>query len=215
VTVLTPSLRPHLAGLAVMAVAAPATLAAVVGLNGLAKPPPEPDAAREVTFEVEPPPPPPPPPERPAPPRRRTSRTPDHPALAPPPSLGPALSGVQLDLAGPSVADLGGASDSVLGDLDQVVHTEATVDTRPTPRATTPIDVPAVARAKNLSGRVVLNVLVGADGSVREVRVLEADPPGVFDDAAVRAVRTWRFEPATYEGRAVEVWAALPIEFQP
>ncbi|MEZ6187574.1 MAG: energy transducer TonB [Planctomycetota bacterium] len=106
-------------------------------------------------------------------------------------------------------------NDEVLGDLDEVVHTEDTVDSRPVPRETTPIEVPARAKAQHLGGRLVLSLLIGADGRVRQARVLEADPPGVFEDAALVAVRGWVFEPATYQGRPVEVWATLPVEFAP
>jgi protein TonB len=43
--------------------------------------------------------------------------------------------------------------------------------------------------------------------------VLEASPPGVFDDVAVAGVQTWRFEPAQYRGEAVRVWATQRVRF--
>ena len=37
------------------------------------------------------------------------------------------------------------------------------------------------------------------------VRVHESDPPGIFDDAAMRTVRSCDFRPATFQGKAVPV----------
>lgn len=210
-----PAARAHLLGLACALLAGPATLGVVLGLNrlGAAK---KPEArAREVSFQVEPTakPPPPPKPEQQKPPPPR--RAPRHAPLPPLPALAAELSGVDVDLPAFQPEPLRAVEDAVLGDLEDVVHTESTVDRRPTPRVTSPIEVPPAARARNLAGRVVLSVLIGDDGAVRRVKVLEAEPPGVFEDAAVRAVSSWTFEPATYKDRPVEVWATLPIEFTP
>lgn len=209
------ALGPHLLGLLSALLAGPATLGLVLALNhfGTARPPEA--RSREVAFQVAPPPPR-KPPERPEerrpPPPRRAAR----PVAAPPaPTLAADLSGVDLDLPGFQPEPLRAVDEAVLGDLADVVHTESTVDRRPVPRLTTPIEVPAQARARNLSGRLLLSVLIGADGAVKRVKVLEAEPPGVFEAAAIGAVSTWTFEPATYEGRPVEVWASLPVEFNP
>jgi protein TonB len=43
--------------------------------------------------------------------------------------------------------------------------------------------------------------------------VLEAQPAGVFDDVAVAGVQTWKFEPATYRGENVRVWATQRVRF--
>lgn len=206
----------HLAGALCALVGAPATLALVLGLNEVAGRPPDDGGPREVSFHMAPPPPKPPPPRREEPPPRPAPRSAPRAALPPMPTLGAALTGVDVGLSSFAAgAALDGVADEALGDLKDVVHTEDTVDSRPVPRATTPIDVPAAARAKNLSGRVVLSLRIGADGAVKAVKVLEADPPGVFENVAVRTVRGWTFQPATYRGRPVEVWASLPIEFQP
>lgn len=208
------NLRAHLAAFLCMALAAPATLAAVLTLNRYGSPPEQVSGPREIQFEVKPPPPPKPPKqERRRPQRRRQS--PRRAPLPPPPDLGAQLSGVDLGLGDLQLSSLDAVSDQVLGDMDDVVHTESTVDTRPVPRETTPIEVPAVAKARNLSGHVLLNVLIGKEGQVLQVKVLEADPEGVFEDAVIQAVRNWTFEPATYRDRPVEVWATLPVEFQP
>ena len=206
--------RAHAAALACMLVGAPATLAAVLTLNRFSQPPADAHGPSEISFEVKPPPPPPP---KQAPERRppRPSRAQPRAALPPAPALGAELSGVDLGLGALDLVSLDAVSDSVLGDMDDVVHTESTVDQRPAPRETTPIPIPALAKQRNLSGHVLLNLLIAKDGRVKQVKVLEAEPRGVFEDAATVAVRGWLFEPATYQGVPVEVWATLPIQFQP
>ncbi len=52
---------------------------------------------------------------------------------------------------------------------------------------------PRNAMARRVSGWVEVNFSVDAAGRTRDVRVRNAEPPGVFDDAALAAVRRWRF----------------------
>jgi TonB family protein len=207
----------NLTGLLVMAVAAPSVLLLVVGLNRLSKPKEETASAREVSFSVEVPKPKPPPERKEEPPRRpppRRSGSSDRIGLSRLAALGPGLSGVKLDLPEFRL-ETGAVSDRVLGDLGDVVHTEATVDRKPSLRFKVPIDAPPEARRRNLAGRVVVTLLVGVDGVVKVVRVTESDPPGVFDACVVQSVREWRFEPAIYKSQPVEMWVSLPVQFSP
>jgi len=48
---------------------------------------------------------------------------------------------------------------------------------------------------------------------VRDVRVLSSEPAGLFDDAAIQAVRQWTYTPATYEGEPVATRVTQPIVF--
>jgi protein TonB len=48
---------------------------------------------------------------------------------------------------------------------------------------------------------------------VEKVKVLESSPPGVFDDVAAQGVQGWKFEPASYKGEAVRVWATQKVRF--
>lgn len=208
--------RAHAMGLVATLVGAPATLGLVLALNRAVAGPPQDTGPRDVTFQVQTPPPKPKPkPEEPQRQQRPAPRNAPRVALPAAPSLGAELSGVDVGLSTFAYDALDTVPDEALGDLSDVVHTEETVDSRPQPRVTTPIDVPAAARARNLSGRVVLSVRIGSDGRVKALKVLESEPPGVFEDAVLAAVRGWEFAPATYRDRPVEVWATLPIEFQP
>ena len=72
---------------------------------------------------------------------------------------------------------------------------------------------PRVARQRGQEGIVELRVQVRADGTCGEVVVDKGSGHRVLDRAAVKAVRRWRFRPATRDGRPVDDWIAVPVEF--
>jgi TonB family protein len=74
-------------------------------------------------------------------------------------------------------------------------------------------DYPAAARAENLRGAIVLDVVVGRDGSVTDVRALNG--PEILARAATDALRWWRFEPYRVDGKAVVVETTVAVEFKP
>jgi protein TonB len=55
---------------------------------------------------------------------------------------------------------------------------------------------PNEAAEMQLEGFVVLSFNIGPDGSVQNLKVVESEPPMVFDKAAKRAVSRWNFRPA-------------------
>ncbi|HEY3975330.1 MAG TPA: TonB family protein [Candidatus Sulfotelmatobacter sp.] len=73
-------------------------------------------------------------------------------------------------------------------------------------------EYPQAARVRNIQGVVVLDVQVGSDGVVRNIAVVEGD--AVLADAAVRAVREWRYRPYSVDGRPVERQARITIRFR-
>lgn len=73
---------------------------------------------------------------------------------------------------------------------------------------------PEPARRARLEAEVVLRYIVGTDGVVREVVVIEPAPFPMFDEAATEAIRKWRFEPLIYKGEAREVVHEIMISFK-
>jgi protein TonB len=63
---------------------------------------------------------------------------------------------------------------------------------------------PRNAARDGVEGQVRLEVTVRPDGTVKDVRVLEAEPRGYFEAAAVAAARRGRFKPRTVDGEPVE-----------
>lgn len=141
-------------------------------------------------------------------PKRRQARS----APAPLPGLDSSLSGLDFGLPqyDSSELDLG---DGLLGGGGDVVMTDDTVDQAPRPLLQTPMVYPARAKAQGVTGYVLLSVLISPTGQVEKVKVLEAQPVGVFDEVATAGVQNWKFEPATYKGENVRVWARQRVRF--
>lgn len=74
---------------------------------------------------------------------------------------------------------------------------------------------PAQAMADGVSGRVVLDVLVGEDGVPREIKVVDSRPEGMFDRQTLAAAQQWRFNAGRNgaRGEKVEGWVRVPVQF--
>jgi protein TonB len=70
-----------------------------------------------------------------------------------------------------------------------------------------------LARRANIQGIVVLKAVIDERGYVTDLQVLKDLPMGL-DKAAIDAVRTWRFKPATLHERPVKVYYNLTVNFQ-
>ena len=62
-----------------------------------------------------------------------------------------------------------------------------------------------------LDGTVIVQALMLENGTVGDTRIVKSLPG--FDDAAMTAVRQWKFTPAVVKGKPVAVWVAVPIKF--
>lgn len=71
---------------------------------------------------------------------------------------------------------------------------------------------PAVAQAAGIEGTVVVRVLVGKDGRVKDV--IYIDGPEALKAAADDCARTAVFKPALMDNRPVEVWVMMPVTFR-
>ncbi len=74
-------------------------------------------------------------------------------------------------------------------------------------------DYPRDALRNGEQGVVNLQIVVGADGIVDDVRVVGRSGSRSLDRAAVDAIRDWDFQPATQGGMPVPATLELPIEF--
>jgi TonB family protein len=71
---------------------------------------------------------------------------------------------------------------------------------------------PLEAEKSKLQGVVVLDTVIGTDGSVRELRPVSG--PDLLVEAATDAVRWWRFQPYIVNGRPVAVETTIEVDFQ-
>jgi periplasmic protein TonB len=73
---------------------------------------------------------------------------------------------------------------------------------------------PSAPRRLGIQGTTVLRVHVMADGRIGAVLVEHSAGHPDLDQAAMEAVRRWRFEPARRGADAVAMWVLLPVEFR-
>jgi periplasmic protein TonB len=77
-----------------------------------------------------------------------------------------------------------------------------------------PPEYPSNALQRGVSGSVLISFTVDAKGAPRDVEVVQSTPAGVFDRAAVSAVKRWRYAPVVVDGTAVEVPARTLVRFE-
>src|SRR6201997_3274869 len=136
----------------------------------------------------------------------------------PPPSAGPA--GVVGGVPG---AVPGGAMGGVLGSVMSSVPTAV-------PKVATPQRVrvsqgvsqglrihmvqptyPPLARQARIQGIVVLEALIGKDGSIQNLHVVSGHP--MLTNSALEAVKEWKYKPYYLNGEPVEVETTINVNF--
>lgn len=206
-------LQRHLWSALAMIAGATLVFGFILAMNSYTSPPVAKSKTADTSFDVKPP------PKRkqrqvkPKPKPKKTAQAKAPPA--PTPVLAGGLASVSLDLPGFDSSSLGAGADDLLGSAQKdMVMDEGSVDEPP--RAISrvaPSEYPPAARKQGITGYVKMNLLIGTGGDVERVKVLEASPPGVFDQVALETIRRWRFEPAVYQAEHVRVWATQTIRF--
>ena len=142
-------------------------------------------------------------------------------ALPEPPQIPqiPTPSATSVDTAAPAPAmmtmppmtpDMSLASNAMMGDLLAGIGKG---DTEVMPLVRQPAIYPQRAKARKIEGFVTARLTISKDGSVTDVDVVKAKPPGIFDREAVRAMYRYRFDPKVVNGQAVELTAMQTVEF--
>lgn len=75
-------------------------------------------------------------------------------------------------------------------------------------------DYPPAALTQHIAGSVTLEYTVNSAGEPHDIHVVEATPPGVFDQAAINAVKHWRYAPLAVNGAVVEVPVKARMRFE-
>jgi TonB family protein len=95
-----------------------------------------------------------------------------------------------------------GGGDFAIGDVDRIPALISRVDP----------EYPIEMRRKGISGEVLVDFVVGLTGTVLSAVALKSTQPD-FNDAAIAAVRQWRFQPGIKDGREVATRMQIPITF--
>jgi protein TonB len=86
------------------------------------------------------------------------------------------------------------------------------VDVEPMRLRIDPPVYPELAKSAGVQGTVMVRVLVGKDGKVKNVIVVEGNP--LLNEAAIACAKTAIFRPAISQQQPVEVWVMMPITFK-
>lgn len=73
------------------------------------------------------------------------------------------------------------------------------------------IRYPAIAKSARIQGTVVLQAMISKEGTIENLRVLSGPP--MLQQAAMEAVRTWRYKPYLLNGDPVEVETQVNVVF--
>jgi protein TonB len=141
---------------------------------------------------------PPPPRERPPPPRLQVSKVDQ-----PPPDL-PRLDLPKLDVP------LVGGEGMFIGNFQQV---DRTAEGDIIPVVVIRPMYPREAAIAGTEGWVKVEFTITETGAVKDPRIVDAQPPRVFNREAIRAILKWKFKPRVVEGVAVERRATQVIDF--
>ena len=70
---------------------------------------------------------------------------------------------------------------------------------------------PPIAQSARVSGMVIIEATIGADGRVKDAKVLRSIP--LLDQAALDAVKQWTFTPTLLNGVPVPVIMTVTVNF--
>ncbi len=85
-------------------------------------------------------------------------------------------------------------------------------DSPPRTRKMARPEYPRDAFEARIQGTVLVEAVIDAKGRVTKVRVLESVPG--LDEAAVKALKKWRFHPARKDGKPVATIIHAPVKFE-
>jgi protein TonB len=77
-----------------------------------------------------------------------------------------------------------------------------------------PPQYPWQARRMGIEGRVVLHVEILQNGNSGRIEIRQSSGHELLDQAAIKAVGGWRFDPARIAGSRITAWADVPISFR-
>ena len=97
----------------------------------------------------------------------------------------------------------------------EVFYRASELDERAVPLNQPDVEYPENALKSGTSGVVLLELRIDHTGALRDVKVLNSRPSGIFTQAALKAVHELRFRPAMRHGVAVGSIKTIEIPFEP
>ena len=130
----------------------------------------------------------------------------------PPPSLEMMELAINVDMSGVVGGDFVMPQFNVGGELEEMIFDIKDLDKRPRALVQTDPVHPIDLRRAGIGGKVLIEMIIEPTGSVTRATVLRSDNPG-FNEPALRAVRSWKFEPGEKGGKKVPTRVHQEISF--
>ncbi|MGH9314024.1 MAG: TonB family protein [Vicinamibacterales bacterium] len=170
----------------------------------------------------------------PPPPMRRASaprsaQAPPSSRDAAPTEAPPTIEPEAIPLGIPDVGEVDGVPDGIVGGLPADMPSAWTPSPQPPVVSPRPIRItqgvtpprrivyvqpvyPTIAQANRITGRVVIEAIIGPTGEVQSARVVQSVP--LLDQAALAAVRQWKYTPTLLNGVPVSVILTVSVDFK-
>jgi len=138
--------------------------------------------------------------------KQRQRQRPPQPEAPPPTSLPP-----RVDTVVPTSVDMSVPTPQVDTDLSIGGFAGAQGDGEYLPIVKIAPVYPMNARRRQIEGHVIVEYTVTKTGSVRDVRVIEAEPPTIFDHVSIEAALKFKYKPRIVDGEPIEVYGVRNI----
>ena len=186
-------------------------------LERLSKPPQKTVVLRDIAAAHLPPPAP--------PPQKRQQKKAETKPKTPQPELQPMRSQLEPlrtsmnltmalgDIGGDFSVDFGVDAPALSEQVQALVFEIDDLDELPKPLTPLKPIYPTRASRRKIEGHVQVEFILTADGTVRDIKVLDSEPAGIFDNAAMRAIENWRLAPGQKDGKAVSTRIIQTVDF--
>ena len=94
-------------------------------------------------------------------------------------------------------------------------YTSREVDVRAEPLNDVQLVYPQLAYQRRTKGKVTLQIFINERGAIDQLRVVSAEPGGIFEEAALAATQALQFSAALKNGRKVKSQKFVEIVFDP
>jgi protein TonB len=133
--------------------------------------------------------------------QRKDRKMPEEPMKTPPPPP-PAQAEEQVNLED---GGGGGGYEFAFGELKTMdaATMPMSTDRRAIPIVRIPPRYPETALRRGIEGWVLLEFTITELGSVEDIKVVDADPPNVFERESIRALKNWKYQPKVVNGKPV------------
>jgi protein TonB len=130
---------------------------------------------------------------------------------------------MEMDLALPNIdIPLSLSGTPYLGDFAKSTKKGATIgkpskpviDTNVVPTLRIPPQYPARALRSGIEGVVTVEFTIAIDGSVKDPVIVKSKPPKIFDQAVLKSITKWKFNPDMVDGKPVEKRARQEVKFK-